>query len=138
MNPTILFLIAVAAAAVLCGVAYAVMGKGGRLARFEADRPPLDLPEGRGLTSADIGRLTLPLALWGYHVRGVDEVLRRASAALNERDEHIAELERRLAEVPASTGPRVLYPRTPPGGQPLGTGRNGSGEEADRGPGAAG
>jgi len=137
VNPTILFLIAVSAAAVLCGVAYAVMGKGGRLARFEADRPPLDLPEGRGLSSADIGRLTLPLALWGYHVRGVDEVLRRVSAALNDRDEHIAELERRLAEAPTTGGPRVLYPRTPPGGEPLGAGRNG--EEAERGhhPGAA-
>nr|WP_239647293.1 hypothetical protein [Nocardiopsis baichengensis] len=116
MNPTILILISLSAVAVLAGVAYAVMGKGGQLARFEADHPPLDLPEDRPVTPSDVGRIALPLALWGYHVRGVDEVLRRLSAALAERDERIADLERRLAEAGAATGPRVLYPR--PGPQP--------------------
>ncbi|WP_017627508.1 DivIVA domain-containing protein [Nocardiopsis chromatogenes] len=116
MNPTILILISLSAVAVLAGVAYAVMGKGGQLARFEADHPPLDLPETRPLTPADVGRVALPLAFWGYHVRGVDEVLRRLSAALAERDERIADLERRLAQGGAPAGPRVLYPRPPAGG----------------------
>ncbi|MDA2808134.1 hypothetical protein [Nocardiopsis suaedae] len=116
MNPTILILISLSAVAVLAGVAYAVMGKGGQLARFEADHPPLDLPEDRPVTPADVGRIALPLAFWGYHVRGVDEVLRRLSAALAERDERIADLERRLAEGGAPAGPRVLYPRPPAGG----------------------
>ncbi|GAB3487719.1 hypothetical protein [Nocardiopsis coralliicola] len=123
MNPTILILSALAAAAVLAGVAYTVMGKGGQLARFEADHPPLDLPEGRRLGPADLAGVALPVALWGYHVRGVDELLRRITAALEARDQRIAELEARLAGAEASTGPKVLYPRTPPSGVPFGPGQ---------------
>ncbi|GAB3207751.1 hypothetical protein ACQEU5_12415 [Marinactinospora thermotolerans] len=113
MNLAILILIALAAVAVLAGVALVVMGGGGRLARFEADHPPLELPVDRPVTGADVGRVRLPLALWGYHVRGVDEVLRRVAVALGERDTRIAELEERVAELSAKpAGPRVLYPRS--------------------------
>ncbi|WP_232524408.1 hypothetical protein [Nocardiopsis gilva] len=122
MNPTIMVLIAVAALAVLAGVAFVVMGKGGELARFEADHPPLDLPTDRQLTSSDMSRVALPLALWGYHVRAVDELLVRLSAALDERDARIAELERRVSDNDTSTGPRLLYPRTAPTPLPQRTG----------------
>ncbi|MBB5999479.1 hypothetical protein [Streptomonospora salina] len=109
MSPIIVALIALAAVAVLAGVAYVVMGKGGELARFEADHPPLELPSGRPLSGPDVSRVLLPLALWGYHVRAVDDVLRRVVGALSERDARIADLERRLAEagrpVPPDSAP---------------------------------
>ncbi|WP_344165290.1 hypothetical protein [Nocardiopsis rhodophaea] len=120
MNPTIMVLIAVAALAVLAGVAFVVMGKGGELARFEADHPPLDLPTDRPLTSSDMSRVALPLALWGYHVRAVDELLVRLSSALDERDARIAELERHVSGT--ATGPRLLHPRADPATAPPRTG----------------
>ncbi len=103
-------LVAAAALAVLVGVVYVVLGKGGQLARFEADHPPLALPEDRPVKAFDLGRLMLPLAMWGYHVRAVDELLLRLTATLREREEHIQDLEWRLSRldpsyVPEGTGP---------------------------------
>ena len=105
-----MILVAVAALAVLVGVVFVVLGKGGQLARFEADFPPLDLPEDRPVGSHDLGGLFLPLALWGYHVRAVDALLLRLTATLREREERIEDLEWRLARldpsyVPQGTGP---------------------------------
>jgi hypothetical protein len=103
-------LVAAAALAVLVGVVYIVLGKGGQLARFEADHPPLALPEDRPVKAFDLGRLMLPLAMWGYHVRAVDELLLRLTATLREREERIEDLEWRLSRldpsyVPEGTGP---------------------------------
>ncbi len=106
----IMVLVAAAALAVLVGVVYIVLGKGGQLARFEADHPPLALPEDRPVKAFDLGRLMLPLAMWGYHVRAVDELLLRLTATLREREERIEDLEWRLSRldpsyVPEGTGP---------------------------------
>lgn len=106
----IMILVAVAALAVLVGVVFVVLGKGGQLARFEADFPPLDLPAEGPVGSRDLGGLLLPLALWGYHVRAVDALLLRLTATLREREERIEDLEWRLARldpsyVPQGTGP---------------------------------
>ncbi len=106
-----MILIAVAALAVLVGVVLVVLGKGGRLARVEADCPPLDLPDDRPVRAWDLGRLLLPLSLWGYHVRAVDDLLLRLTGTLEEREEQIADLEWRLSRldpsyVPEGTGPR--------------------------------
>jgi hypothetical protein len=103
-------LVAAAALAVLVGVVCIVLGKGGQLARFEADHPPLALPEDRPVEAFDLGRLMLPLAMWGYHVRAVDELLLRLTATLREREERIQDLEWRLSRldpsyVPEGTGP---------------------------------
>lgn len=105
-----MILVAVAALAVLVGVVFVVLGKGGQLARFEADFPPLDLPEEGPVGSRDLGGLLLPLALWGYHVRAVDALLLRLTATLREREGRIEDLEWRLARldpsyVPQGTGP---------------------------------
>ncbi len=105
-----MILIGLAALAVLVGVVYAVLGKGGQLARYEADFPPLDLPENRPVRSSELGRLMVPLSLWGYHVRAVDDLLVRLTGTLKEREEHIADLEWRLSRldpsyVPEGTGP---------------------------------
>ncbi|MFD6951947.1 hypothetical protein A6A08_10540 [Nocardiopsis sp. TSRI0078] len=111
MPVLIMVLVAAAALAVLVGVVYVVLGKGGQLARFEADYPPLALPDDRPVQAFDLGRLMLPLAMWGYHVRAVDELLLRLTATLREREERIEDLEWRLSRldpsyVPEGTGPR--------------------------------
>lgn len=105
-----MILIGLAALAVLVGVVYVVLGKGGQLARYEADFPPLDLPDGRPVRAFELGGLMVPLSLWGYHVRAVDELLVRLAGTLQEREEHIADLEWRLSlldpsYVPEGTGP---------------------------------
>ena len=107
----IMILSAVAALSVLVGVVLVVLGKGGQLARFEADYPPLDLPGDRPVRALDLSRLLLPLSLWGYHVRAVDDLLLRLTGTLKEREERIADLEWRLSRldpsyVPEGTGPR--------------------------------
>ncbi len=104
-------LVAAAALAVLVGVVFIVLGKGGQLARFEADYPPLNLPDDRPVKAHDLGRMMLPLALWGYHVRAVDEMLLRLTGTLREREERIQDLEWRLSRLdpsylPEGTGPR--------------------------------
>ncbi|MFJ9554922.1 hypothetical protein ACIRPH_13975 [Nocardiopsis sp. NPDC101807] len=110
MPVLIMILVAAAALAVLVGVVYVVLGKGGQLARFEADYPPLPLPDDRAVRARDLGRVMLPLALWGYHVRAVDELLLRLTTTLREREERIEDLEWRLSRldpsyVPEGTGP---------------------------------
>ncbi|MGW5878442.1 hypothetical protein ACWFMI_18020 [Nocardiopsis terrae] len=107
----IMILVAAAALAVLVGVVLVVLGKGGQLARFEADFPPLNLPEGRPVGSRDLGGLLLPLAMWGYHVRAVDELLVRLTSTLREREARIEDLERHLARLDPSYVPRGTGPR---------------------------
>lgn len=106
-----MILVAAAALAVLVGVVYVVLGKGGQLARFEADFPPLNLPEGRPVGSRDLGGLLLPLSMWGYHVRAVDELLVRLTSTLREREERIEDLEWRLARLDPSYVPRGTGPQ---------------------------
>ncbi|QVQ54055.1 hypothetical protein J4H86_10320 [Spiractinospora alimapuensis] len=105
---------AVAALAVLAGVVLVVMGRGGAVGQFEADYPPLDLPADRPISASDLGALRLPLSLWGYHVRAVDETLDRLSGAVRERDRRIAALEEQIvsqrAAVPFGAAPPPSWP----------------------------
>lgn len=138
-------LVAAAALAVLVGVVYVVLGKGGQLARFEADYLPLPLPDDRPVKAFDLARLVLPLAMWGYHVRAVDELLLRLTATLREREERIQDLEWRLSRLDPSYVPEGSAPR--PGSHlpgdafapELAEGRSDMGGSGDvgRGPGGA-
>ncbi|MFC6081389.1 hypothetical protein [Sphaerisporangium aureirubrum] len=94
-----LVLLAIAALAVLYCVVMVSQGRGGQLAEFAPDVPPLDLPDPGQLTAVDVMALQLPVSLVGYNTRSVDETLHRAATALGERDTHIAVLEQRLAEL---------------------------------------
>ncbi|WP_190394232.1 hypothetical protein [Nocardiopsis quinghaiensis] len=136
MPVLIMVLVAAAALAVLVGVVYVVLGKGGQLARFEADYPPLALPDDRPVQAFDLGRLMLPLAMWGYHVRAVDELLLRLTATLREREERIEDLEWRLSRLDPSYAPEGTGPR--PGshlpGDAYAPGREGAGPDPERGP----
>lgn len=57
-----------------------------------------DLPVDRSLTGADLQRLRFGVALRGYAMGQVDDVLDRLSAELAERDRRITALEALLAE----------------------------------------
>lgn len=60
-----------------------------------------DLPADRVLTADDLQRLRFGVALRGYSMSQVDDVLDRLSGELAGRDERIAELEARLGDQPS-------------------------------------
>ncbi|WP_370531844.1 hypothetical protein [Streptomyces venezuelae] len=60
------------------------------------------LPETRPVDRADVEALRLPVAVRGYRMADVDDVLVRLGAELAERDARIAELEEELAGAAAA------------------------------------
>lgn len=94
-----LVVLALAALAVIAAVVVVAMGRGGELARFAPDVPPLELPEPRRLGAADFLALQLPVSVVGYNTQSVDETLNRVVKALSERDTRIAVLEQQVAEL---------------------------------------
>ncbi|MCX2969673.1 MULTISPECIES: DivIVA domain-containing protein [Streptomyces] len=96
--------------AVVAAVTLAVVGSGdgrGGPARGGLSDPVPDgrvvaLPADRPLARPDVAGLRLPLALRGYRMDEVDEVLDRLGAELAERDARIAELESALAGAQAA------------------------------------
>lgn len=110
-----LFLV-VALAVVVAAVTLAVVGGGESGALPEAaperlqDALPYDRPAGR----ADVERLRFPLAVRGYRMADVDDVLGRLGAELAERDARIADLEGALAGARATTpAPAAPSPHRP-------------------------
>ncbi|MEU6853633.1 DivIVA domain-containing protein [Actinacidiphila alni] len=87
----------IALVAVVAAVAMAVLGDGGTLRDSEPDRIEDRLPPDRPLARSDIDAVRLPIAVRGYRMLDVDEVLDRLGAELAERDARIAELEATLA-----------------------------------------
>lgn len=87
----------VALVAVVAAVALAVLGDGGALRDAEPDRLDDRLPEDRPVGRTDIDQLRLPVAVRGYRMADVDDVLDRLGAELTERDARIAELEAQRA-----------------------------------------
>lgn len=83
----------IALVAVVAAVAMAVLGDGGALKDSDPDRLQDRLPPDRPLIRSDIDALRLPVAVRGYRMVDVDEVLDRLGAELSERDARIAELE---------------------------------------------
>lgn len=78
---------------VLLGVTAAVaVGYGGGMARAYPDRRELRLPADRPVSAEDLEDVEFSLALRGYRMDEVDEVLRRLRAEIAERDVLIAEL----------------------------------------------
>ncbi|MFG1809323.1 DivIVA domain-containing protein [Streptomyces sp. NPDC049040] len=109
----------IALVAVVAAVAMAVLGEGGPLRDAGTDRLYDRLPADRPLIRSDIDALRLPVAVRGYRMLEVDEVLDRLGAELAERDAWIAELESSLDGVPAG-GPRMSLAKEeePPGAAP--------------------
>lgn len=95
------WVIVVAMAVVIGGAALVALGGGGSLCEAEHDRIMPRLPEERPLTRHEVDEIRLPMALRGYRMDEVDDVLDRLGAELAYRDSRIAELEAVLAEQPA-------------------------------------
>ena len=93
------FVLLAAAIAILVGVVVVAMGRGGELARFRRDLPPVPP---RITTAADIGALDLPLALFGYQDEAADAAFAAAAKLLVEQD---AEITRLRAQVGRLTVP---------------------------------
>jgi hypothetical protein len=100
----------VAAAAVLIGVVFVAMGRGGELAFFQADYAPLKLDE---VSATDVALFRPPTALWGYSMQATDEALNRVAAAITERDIEISALQQQVADLKASSSQRRGYGSPP-------------------------
>ncbi|GAA2660199.1 hypothetical protein GCM10009864_29080 [Streptomyces lunalinharesii] len=119
-------------------------GEGGGLRDAEPAALHDPLPQDRPLARADVEAVRLPVAVRGYRMDDVDDVLDRLGAELAERDARIAELEAALAGANASAmGGAGLVADLPPAsgpaeepGRPEGTehedGEAPSGEGEDR------
>ena len=100
---------------VVGGAALVALGGGGSLPDAVHDRIAARLPQDRPLSRDDVDDIRLPMALRGYRMDEVDDVLDRLGAELAYRDSRIAELEAAAAlrgAVEAGTGPQ-------PGLEPL-------------------
>ncbi|MFJ8443895.1 DivIVA domain-containing protein [Kitasatospora griseola] len=87
------WVIVVAMAVVVGGAALVALGGGGTLPEAERDRLTARLPQDRPLSRTDVDELRLPMALRGYRMDEVDDVLDRLGTELALRDAKIAELE---------------------------------------------
>ncbi|MFI5532848.1 DivIVA domain-containing protein [Kitasatospora sp. NPDC051853] len=96
------WLVVVAMAVVIGGTALVALGGGGTLPEAEHDRIAARLPQDRPLSRTDVDEIRLPMAVRGYRMDEVDDVLDRLGAELALRDTRIAELE--AAAVPAGAG----------------------------------
>ncbi|MFF8368799.1 DivIVA domain-containing protein [Streptomyces lydicus] len=113
-------------------------GDGGGLRDSEPDRLYDPLPEDRPVARADVDAVRLPVAVRGYRMDDVDDVLDRLGAELAERDARIAELEAALAGAHATAmgGPALIQGGAPADG-PGGEARpGGEGQETDGAPGS--
>jgi DivIVA domain-containing protein len=110
----VFWVIVVAMAVVVGGAALVALGGGGSLPEAVHDRIAARLPQERPLNRSDVDGIRLPMAMRGYRMDEVDDVLDRLGAELAYRDSRIAELE---AAVAVREG--VLAGGAPSGSEPL-------------------
>ncbi|MEU6231776.1 DivIVA domain-containing protein [Kitasatospora sp. NPDC047058] len=89
----VFWVIVVAMAVVVGGAALVALGGGGSLPEAVHDRIAARLPQDRPLSQDDVDGIRLPMAVRGYRMDEVDDVLDRLGAELAYRDARIAELE---------------------------------------------
>ena len=66
------------------GVAVVASGRGGSMAPAYDDRPDLGLPADRPLAARDLRAVRFPLAVRGYRMSDVDELLARLATELED------------------------------------------------------
>lgn len=76
------------------------LGRGDGLAEDEPDDVVVRLPHERSLVASDVETLRLPLAVRGYQMAAVDEVLDRLAVELALRDAQIQQLQGQDAVAP--------------------------------------
>jgi DivIVA domain-containing protein len=81
---------------VIAAVAVA-LGWGDRLATVSVDRAPAGLPPAGRLSAYDVAQVRFNLALRGYRMSEVDDVLSQLAAELAERDDRLAALEAHIS-----------------------------------------
>ncbi|MFD0278441.1 DivIVA domain-containing protein [Kitasatospora sp. NPDC127111] len=104
----VFWVIVVAMAVVVGGAALVALGGGGSLPEAVQDRIAARLPQDRPLSQDDVDGIRLPMAVRGYRMDEVDDVLDRLGAELAYRDARIAELEAAAAlrgAIEAGDGP---------------------------------
>ncbi len=79
--------------AILLSVVLLALGRGDGLVEEEPDHVVGRLPEDRSMIASDVETLRLPLAVRGYQMAAVDEVLDRLAAELALRDAQIRQLQ---------------------------------------------
>lgn len=87
----ILWLIVITA--IVLSVVFLALGRGDGLVDDEPDDVVVQLPRGRSMVASDVETLRLPLAVRGYQMAAVDEVLDRLAAELALRDAQIRQLQ---------------------------------------------
>jgi len=80
-------------------------GRGETQPPADLERSPVELPEGRPVTSDDVRALRISVVLRGYRMTEVDWLLDQFALTLDERDAEIAALEARL-HPPAAGEPK--------------------------------
>ena len=68
------------------GVAVVASGRGGSMAPAHDDRPDLAMPDDRPLAARDLRSVRFPLAVRGYRMSDVDELLARLATELEDRE----------------------------------------------------
>ena len=106
------WLIVVVMVLVVGAAALVALGGGGSLPDAERDRLAARLPYDRPLGRTDIDTLRFPMALRGYRMDEVDDVLDRVGAELTHRDVRVAELEAALSAALAAGSPAGGGPGT--------------------------
>lgn len=91
----ILWLIVITA--IVVTVVMLALGRGDGLADEEPDDVIVRLPQDRPMSAPDVGSLRLPLAVRGYQMAAVDDVLDRLAAELALRDAQISHLQGKTA-----------------------------------------
>ena len=86
----ILWLIVITA--IVVAVVMLALGRGDGLAEEEPDDVIVRLPQGRPMVASDVESMRLPLAVRGYQMSAVDEVLDRLAAELALRDAQIRQM----------------------------------------------
>ena len=97
---------------VVGAAALVALGSGGSLPDAERDRLAARLPLDRPLGRSDVDSLRFPMALRGYRMDEVDDVLDRLGVELTHRDVRVAELEAALSAALAAGGPANGGPGT--------------------------
>lgn len=103
--------ILIAAIAIVAGVVFVAIGRGGELSVERTDYAPLDLGP---VSATDVVLLRPPTALWGYNVQATDEAFERIAESIRARDVRIVALEQLVTDLGREPSPSPA----PPAGSP--------------------